>query len=191
MGKEARLIGLLALTLALGACGTPAATTPGSDALNRGLEAHAAGRLDEAVTAYFEALSKDPQDKYAYYNLGQISQTRDRSVAAESYYRLSLDIDPKLSAALFNLAIVRANAGGSAEAADLYKRVIAVEPNNAAAHFNLGLVLRATGNRAEADAELARARELDPKLVAPVTPVPATPATSAAPRQSPVPTATR
>lgn len=188
VGRTARLVSLLALGLALAACGgTPAVTSSGgSDPLNRGLEAHAAGRLDEAKTAYFEALSKDPQDKYAYYNLGQIAQTQNRAVAAESYYRLALEVDPKLSAALFNLAIVRANNGGIAEAGELYKRVIAVEPNNAAAHFNLGLLLRANGSRTDAEAELARAKELDPKLVAP-----AVPATSAPPRLSPLPSPTR
>ena len=186
VGKTARLVALLAFALGVAACGgSPAAPAAASDALSRGLEAHAAGRIDEAVTAYFEALSKDPQDKYAYYNLGQIAQTRNKPTAAESYYRLALDVDPKLSAALFNLAIVRSNAGAMPEAADLYRRVIAVEPNNAAAHFNLGLVLRSTGSKADSDAELGRARELDPKLVAPATAAPtAAPATpSASPRR--------
>lgn len=154
------------------ACGSPATTgttsgTAAEDALSRGLQAHTAGKLDEATTAYFETLAKDPKNRFAFYNLGVIAQGQGRAAAAESYYRLALEQDPKMTSALFNLAILRGIAGANQESADLYRRVIAVEPNNAAAHFNLGLVLRLLGQSAEAQQELATAQRLDAKLVAP------------------------
>jgi Tfp pilus assembly protein PilF len=46
-----------------------------SEELNRGLQAHAAGDLDEAPAAYREVLTHDPQNKHAFYNLGLIDQT--------------------------------------------------------------------------------------------------------------------
>lgn len=160
---------LLAVGLVLGGC--VSTTGPGSevgkDPLTRGLEAHAAGQLDNAVNAYFEALAQHPRDKFAYYNLGQIAQMQNHLAAAESFYRLALDVDPTLRAALFNLAIVRANRGEVNDAIDLYRRAIALDANDAAARFNLGLLLRANGSRTDGEAQLARARQLDPMLVAP------------------------
>ena len=158
---------LLASAALVTACGnTPAANTA-DDALSRGLQAHAGGKLDEATTAYFEALAKDPKNKFAFYNLGVIAQGQNRPAAAEAFYRLAIEQDARMGSALFNLAIVRALAGANQEAADLYRRVIAIDPNYAAAHFNLGLVLRLLGQNAEAEQELTKARQLDAKLVAP------------------------
>jgi tetratricopeptide (TPR) repeat protein len=171
--------------LALAACGGPASgggNETAADALNRGLQAHAAGKLDEAVAAYFTTLSKDPKNQFAYYNLGEIAQRQNRLVAAEAYYRLALEQDPKMESALFNLAIVRTNVGVAADAVVLYKQVIAVNANNAAAHFNLGLLYRQLGQTAEAQTELATAQRLDPKLVAP------SPSASPIRQASPTPT---
>ncbi len=173
------LIGSAAL---LTACGNTPASSTVDDALSKGLQAHAAGKLDEAMAAYFETLAKDPQNKFAFYNLGVIAQGQNRGAAAESYYRLAIEQDARMGSALFNLAIVRALAGGNQEAADLYRRVIAIDPNYAAAHFNLGLVLRLLGQNTEAEQELAKARQLDAKLVAP------SPSASPARQASPSPT---
>ena len=185
---KARLIACVLLSgLALGACGGPGSGGSGNetaaDALNRGLQAHAAGKLDEAVAAYFTTLTKDPKNQYAYYNLGEIAQRQNRLVAAEAYYRLALEQDPKMESALFNLAIVRTNVGVAADGVALYKQVIAVNPNNAAAHFNLGLLYRQLGQTAEAQTEFATAQRLDPKLVAP--------SPSASPNRQASPTPTR
>src|SRR5213594_3711189 len=85
---------LLLAAVFAAACGGPGSAGPGAsgaaDSLNRGLTAHTAGRLDEAVAAYFETLSKDPKNKFAFYNLGQIAQSQNRLPAAEAYYNLGL-----------------------------------------------------------------------------------------------------
>src|SRR5436190_21464161 len=169
-GVKGRLLGYVFLAACLAACGGPASggsSETAADALNSGLAAHAAGKLDEAVAAYFTTLSKDPKNQFAYYNLGEIAQRQSRFVAAESYYRIALEMDPKMVSALFNLAIVRTNAGATNEAIALYRQAIAVDANYAAAHFNLGLLLRQIGQTAEAQTELATAQKLDPTLVAP------------------------
>jgi len=182
------MVGML-LATALVACGGPGSSAGGNetaaDALNRGLQAHAAGKLDEAVAAYFTTLSKDPKNQYAYYNLGEIAQRQNRLVAADGFYRLALDLDPKMESALFNLAIVRTSMGLTPDAVSLYKQVIAVNANNAGAHFNLGLLYRQLGQTADAQTEFATAQRLDPKLVAP------SPASSPIRQASPTPTPTR
>jgi tetratricopeptide (TPR) repeat protein len=180
------LAGLVLFAAVVAACGGPSgggnSGDTAADALNRGLAAHAAGKLDDAVTAYYQTLEKDPKNKFAFYNLGEIAQRQSRMQAAESFYRLALEQDPKMESALFNLAIVRTSAGASQEAVALYRQVIAVNPNNAAAHFNLGLLLRQLGQTAEAQQELATAQRLDPKLVAP------SPSASPIRQTSPTPT---
>ncbi len=184
MGPRALIVYGLALALTISACGGGAKSdaTLAAEAFSRGLQAHAAGKLDEATTAYFETLTKDPKNKFAFYNLGVIAQGQNRAAAAEAYYRLALEQDPTMASALFNLAILRGIAGANQEAADLYRRVIAADPNNAAAHFNLGLVLRLLGQTVEAQQELTKAQQLDAKLVAP------TPSASPVRQASPSPT---
>ena len=169
-------IGLIAV-VSIAACAAPKSGAQlASDALSRGLQAHAAGRLEEATTAYFEVLRYDTRNKFAFYNLGQLAHTTKRPVAAESYYRLALEVDPNFNPAVFNLAILRADAGATQEAISLYQRVLATEPDNAAAHFNLGFLLRSIGQQEEGDAEIARAVRLNPGLGVPPasspTPIP-------------------
>ena len=93
---NARFIALVFAAAFAAACGGPGSAGPGAsgaaDSLNRGLTAHTAGRLDEAVTAYFETLSKDPKNKFAFYNLGQIAQSQNR-LPASTTSRASMSRD--------------------------------------------------------------------------------------------------
>ena len=180
MGSIARLLLISIAVLSIAACGgSKSESDLSADALNRGLKAHNAGNYDEATTAYFEALTHDSKNKFAFFNLGQIAQTQKRPQVAEGYYRSALDIDAKFGPALFNLAIIRNEAGAKAEAIDLYRRDIAADPNNAAAYYNLGLLLREQGNTTEATQMFQKAQQLDARLVPPAAT--ATPARTASP----------
>jgi tetratricopeptide (TPR) repeat protein len=159
----ALVLGLLVTT----ACSdeSPKGETPGAGAaLEAALEAHAQGRLDEAIELYQQVLVLDPQNKFAYYNLGLIDQTQGRIDAASEEYQQALAVDPEFAPAMFNLAIVRSEQGNVDGAIGLYRRVIEVNPDDAAAHLNLGLLLLQNGQRSEGEAELAKAVELDPAL---------------------------
>lgn len=160
----------LALAVAVGAPGyflvSRLVTKPravAADAVNAGLAAHRAGKLQEATAFYREALRHDPQNKYAHYNLGLIAQTTGDRSTAEREYRITLAIDDRFTGAIFNLAIIRTEAGALGEARDLYRRVIQIEPRNAGAHLNLGFVLLKLSATAEAKAAFAEAVRLDPK----------------------------
>lgn len=161
--KYLLLILLTAASLAFGPCGGKSDAEKASDALNRGLEAHLAGRLDEATADYRETLALDPQNKFAYFNLGLIDQTQEHLQSAENNYRIALGIDPDYAPALFNLAIVRKALGDPQDAIQLYRHVISLTPENAGAHLNLGLLLREIGDPG-AEAELQTAVQLDPSL---------------------------
>jgi tetratricopeptide (TPR) repeat protein len=132
--------------------------------LDSALEAHAAGDLDEAVELYEEVLVLDPQNRFAYYNLGLIDQTRGLDEAAAAEYEQAIAVAPEFTPAMFNLAIIRAGQGAVDEAISLYRDVIAVNDADARAHLNLGFLLVESGEREEGETELSRAVELDPSL---------------------------
>jgi tetratricopeptide (TPR) repeat protein len=160
-----------------GSGGTPTkAADPAGDALARGIVAQNANKLDEATKDYFEALSYDPKNKFAFYDLGQIAKFQNRFEIAEGYYRQSLEVDGNFAPALFGLGFVRQHFNDVQGAIDLYRKSISFDPNNAAAHYNLGILLRVQGKTAEGDAEIARAIQLDPTLPQPPAPTPTKPA---------------
>jgi tetratricopeptide (TPR) repeat protein len=158
--------GAVVLVLAsVAACGSSKpAPARAEDAVQKGLAAHVAGRVDEALADYTKALKIQPNNTFALYNIGLIAQTRGDMAEAESRYRAVLAVDPRFTAALFNLAIVRDGAGAPQEAIALYRRVLQVTPNDANTHLNLGFALREVGQTAAGDKELAAAVRIDPKL---------------------------
>jgi tetratricopeptide (TPR) repeat protein len=166
---------ILAFAAACGGGGSNAPTKPAdpaADALARGIAAQNANKLDEAAKDYFEVLSVDPKNKFAFYNLGQIAKNQNRLQIAEGYYRSALEIDPNYGPALFGVGYVRQQFNAIQEAIDFYTKDVAIEPTNAAAHYNLGILLRIQGKTAQGDAEIARAIQLDPKLPQPPAPTP-------------------
>ena len=170
----------LALALALGACSSsskPGATgtTTAQDAketakiLKRGLQEQLAGNIADAEKDFKDVISRDPNNKYAFYDLGLIYQNQKKASDAEAQYRLALAIDPKFEVALYNLGILRANANDVSGAIDLYRRAITANAKDANAHFNLGLLLRGQGKTPEGNAEVQTAVNLDASLKAKAT----------------------
>jgi Tfp pilus assembly protein PilF len=156
---------ILAICLATVGC-TQDPDPAGADAaVQRGLDALAAGETGGAVGEFVAALDADPHNEFAYYNLGYIAQSRGERGSAEGYYRAALDERPSLEAALFNLALLREQAGGTQEAIELYRQVISANVDNAEAHMNLGLLLLQAGRTDEGEVEIQIAIRLDPSLV--------------------------
>lgn len=148
--------------------------------LQLGLEAQAAGDLATAEDAYLRVIQLDPQNKFAYYNLGVIDQGQGDLQGAERHYRTTLGLDPDFVPALFNLAILRTEAGFADEAVNLYEHLIEVTPLEtaspedirlvAAAHLNLGFLLIEQGHERRGQKELAEAIRLDPTLESRIDP---------------------
>lgn len=166
MENVMRTLSIAFLTLALTACGSPSASS-GADPLQQGLAAHTAGKLDEAIGLYHQVLSKDPTNKFALFNLGQIEHSKNHLVSAEAWYRLTLESDRNMTSALYNLGLVRQAVGDSVESASLLRRLIALDPNNASGHYNLGIAMRSLGDAAGANTEFQTAQRLDARLVPP------------------------
>ncbi|MDQ1481225.1 MAG: hypothetical protein QOI44_2086, partial [Actinomycetota bacterium] len=158
-----------------GVCSSPAeAGKPGTTTakyakdtakiLNQGLAKQKTGNVADAEKDFKEVIKRDPNNKYAYYDLGLICQNQQKNTEAETAYRRAIAIDPKFEVALYNLGILRANANDVNGAIDLYRRAIAANAKDPNAHFNLGLLLRGQKKTEEGNAEVQTAVNLDPKL---------------------------
>jgi tetratricopeptide (TPR) repeat protein len=183
-------IAVLAVVLTVGfSCSKKSEADLANEALQQGIAAQNAGRLAEAAADYREVLVHDPNNKYAYFDLGTIDQANGALASAESNYRFALNIDPAFTNALFNLAIVRHDLGDLKESISLYRQVIELDPGNASAHLNLGFALIEAHQDQEGQRELKKAVQLNPDFADRVKAVTATaspnPSESLSPSSSP------
>ena len=165
---------VILLAFGLAGCSGDGEREQADEILQQGLAAQAAGDFVTAVESYLRVIQLDPQNKFAYYNLGVIDQGQGDLEGAESHYRTTLGLDPDFVPALFNLAIVRTEAGSADEAVTLYEHLIEVTPIEtaspedirlvAAAHLNLGFLLIEQGHERRGQKELDEAVRLDPTL---------------------------
>lgn len=161
-----RLIAVVLIAgLALTGCSTKKKGSAAGDLLAQGVAAQQANDFATAIKDYNAVLAKDPKNTSALFDLGLVAAAQGNSADAESNYRKALAIDPNLEPALYNLAILRTALGDRTGAVGIYRRAVAADPNSAAPLFNLGVLLRDLGRTAEGDADIAKARQLDPSLV--------------------------
>ena len=121
---------------------------------------------DCSKTDFQKVLDKDPQNKYAHYNLGYIAQKQGNRGDAEKEYRIALASDPAFVPALYNLAIAVTADGDTQAAIGFYREAIKADKNDANSHFNLGLLLRQTGKTAQGNSQVQFAVRLNPSLKA-------------------------
>jgi tetratricopeptide (TPR) repeat protein len=115
-----------------------------------------------AAASFNAALALDPDNKYAWYNLGVIAQQQSDPAAAVNDYDHAIQIDPNYSPALYNKALtVQTKDPETAE--QLYRKAITINPQAATAYLNLGLLLKSE-NAEESARDLAKAIALDPTL---------------------------
>jgi tetratricopeptide (TPR) repeat protein len=74
--------------------------------IDQGYELHAAGRLQEAETAYRKALEAHGPDALLLYNLGVLLEDLDRKAEALESYRAALRADPRMADCHYNLSLL-------------------------------------------------------------------------------------
>jgi tetratricopeptide (TPR) repeat protein len=126
---------------------------------------HRAGRLEEALADYQNALRFDPGLYEACYNAGLIHQARGQAAQAAACYRKALRIQPDLAPAWNNLGRIHVEAGEFKQASDCFLRAIRLKPDLAEPHFNLGELLRLHRHPREAIEAYREALRLNPLLV--------------------------
>jgi tetratricopeptide (TPR) repeat protein len=130
--------------------------------LVRAVDAHKAGRLDEAKQLYLDILAIDLQHARSLYGLGLIAhQAGNLEVAARMMQR-ALAASPGDTACRRSYAAVLREQGKDDLASAEYESLLRIAPDDEAAHFNLADILRKQGRLAEAETHFKRAIELRP-----------------------------
>jgi tetratricopeptide (TPR) repeat protein len=102
-------------------------------------------RLDEAIEAYREAISRQPAFAEAHYNLANCLRVLGRTEGAEEHLRMAVTLEPGFDSAWYNLADVQEEQGHLDEAIDSLVAALRVSPLYADAHYNLALCYEQAG----------------------------------------------
>lgn len=107
---------------------------------NAAVKLHLSGKLEEAITAYREALNANPELSQAHCNLGLIFNQQHDYAKAISEFRKALAIDPK-DAITYNGIGAALRAQKDMEGAiKNWTTAVTIDPKLATAHYNLGTV---------------------------------------------------
>lgn len=129
----------------------------------QGLEYHQAGRFDDALTCYREAIEIDPDFFEAHGLMGLILDVQARHAEAEVCYRRALEIRPDVPEFLLALGNVLRLQKKLDEAENYIKRCLNLDPENVEAHCACGIVLKSLDRADEAAIHFKRAIEIDPQ----------------------------
>ena len=125
-----------------------------------------AGRFDEAVEQYHEALRLKPDDAETHNNLGGTLQRLGRIAEAVDEYHEALRLKPNYAAAHNNLGNTLAQMGRMDEAIAEFQQVVRLDPPYLKARVNLGHALALVGRVDEAIAQEQEVLRLDPENAA-------------------------
>ncbi len=110
-----------------------------------------AGRFDEALMAFQEALGRDGNDAGAHLGLGTMLLTRGKPWEAEPHLRRATELAPQVSAGWLNYGTCLIRQGRDAEAADAFRKGLEVAPNDVQLAVNLGQAFLGMGRLTEAE----------------------------------------
>lgn len=129
---------------------------------NLAIELSSAGRPEEAVAHFQEALRLDPERGDARNNLANELLRQGRVDEAIAQYERALQTKSVDLLALGNLGVALMQAGRLPEAMARYEQVLAIDPADESAHANLGYILLRLGRPAEALPHYEKAARAQP-----------------------------
>lgn len=140
--------------------------TPGSSpALQRALQLHQLGNLDQAERLYKAILATQPTNFEALRQQGVLQYQQGRHGEALQSMRAALRVAPTHAAAWSDFGVIHAANGRLQEAVTCYDQALALDPNQTDALINRGNALVALDRRQDALASYDRAIALKPGLV--------------------------
>src|SRR5947199_2568300 len=128
----------------------------------RGVVLHQAGRTDEALASYQQAVEVDAKYALAWNNLGVVQAHKTAADSGIESFRTALRLQGGFSAARLNLALLLYQLRRFQLALEAYRQVLSGEPTSAAAWNGVGLVLVELKRFGDAKNAFARAVEADP-----------------------------
>jgi predicted O-linked N-acetylglucosamine transferase (SPINDLY family) len=130
--------------------------------LERAVQHHRAGRLQEAELLYRKILSRTPSNPDALHYLGVLAHQHGRYEEAVNYLEKSLAKAPDNGDALNNLGITLRCLTRHREALSCFKRAVALNPDSPEVHNNLANAFRKLGETDRAITSYLRAVSLNP-----------------------------
>jgi len=112
------------------------------ETLQIAMDAHRAGRLDDAEAGYLQCLAAQPTDPDALHFLGLLRLHQNRPDEAIELVTRSVAVLPTNPHAWNNLGNLLLNAGRDDEAIAAYERAANLAPDMVQAIYNLGVILR-------------------------------------------------
>lgn len=146
------------------ATATPPEAGQALRALQAGVEAHQAGRLDEAAAQYWHVISSGLENPDAYHLLGVIHHQKGESDKAIELIRRAIAINPDHPHYHTNLGVALQVVGETDEAVKEYRSAVAIHGAAADAHGNLGHLLKDLGRHEEAVESYEAAIEHNPAV---------------------------
>ncbi|MFD8369552.1 tetratricopeptide repeat protein [Streptomyces sp. NPDC059688] len=121
-----------------------------------------------AAHSYARVLELQPQNKYAWYDLGYAAEEVGNTDDARRAYERALTIDPAFSPALYNEALLLKKSKPD-QAMALLERAMTADPKSAAtAHYHIGLIWSRKGRDRQAVTEFRQAVAINPSLLSEV-----------------------
>jgi tetratricopeptide (TPR) repeat protein len=127
---------------------------------NLGTLLRQAGKPEDAIGHFEQALRIKPDFAEAHYNLGVTLARLDRIQEAIKRYEQALRLKPDFAEAHYNLGVALAESGRVAESMEHWEQALRLKPDYAEAHFNLGMMLAAQGQTTEALEHCRKALDL-------------------------------
>jgi tetratricopeptide (TPR) repeat protein len=122
-----------------------------------------AGKTDEAIEHYQQALRLKPDYAESYNNLGVLLARAGKIPQAIEDYQKALSLKPDYAKAHNNLGLALAAAGRSDQAIEHLQQAVRLEPDYAEAHNNLGVALTQAGKTEEGIEHFRRVLRLQPE----------------------------
>ncbi|MBF9133486.1 tetratricopeptide repeat protein [Plantactinospora sp. S1510] len=146
--------------------GANTGTAP-ADLLKLGVEQGQAGNLDAAKATFEKLLAAEVNNKFAWFNLGFIAQSRNKADEAISNYDKALAADANYKPALYNKAIALEGTAPTTSM-DIYRKVVSIDNKSSTAYLRLGMLLSQSGDNAAARDAFRAAIRLDKGLTSAV-----------------------
>jgi protein O-mannosyl-transferase len=131
---------------------------------NLGTVLRQAGKSEEAIGHFAQAVRIKPDLAEAHYNLGVTLAQLNKTPEAIGHYEQALQLKPDFAEAHYNLGVALALSGRGPEAMVHWEQALRINPDYAEAHFNLGLALAQMGRTPEAIEHLKQALQIKPDL---------------------------
>ncbi|MCK5398114.1 MAG: tetratricopeptide repeat protein, partial [Thermoplasmata archaeon] len=129
---------------------------------NKALQAGRSRQYEDALVAYDEALSIDPNHLQSLFNKAVVLQMLGRVGDALTCYEKALKINPNDAEIWGNRGIALRSLGRTEEAIESYHKGLGINPSDSALWSNMGIALRSVGRVKEAIESYDKAIAINP-----------------------------